>query len=160
MALDKKKKLYIAIGIGLVTMAIAVYFLIIKPNQDAKDDTSTDAEVQPSNPLKKAMQSVVPSLKYNYTPFAGFDKISAVKHWDSGKEVKQLQSYFADKKMVNPVTKKVWTNTATDIDGNWGNGTEQTFLAAKFPIDNQPGKTYTVLTKSLYDKLGLSHYNV
>jgi hypothetical protein len=140
------KKIIIGLLIA-ASIAMMVWFFVVKPKKDAEADLE-DITGGTKAPTTGGTTSIAPPKadKYNYDLVTVFDNDHPITQWMKGKQVAQLQVYLGYK--------------GSDVDGKWGPKTQEDFMAKQFPIANQPGKVYSVLTKSLYDKLALSHYNV
>lgn len=145
-----KKKIIIGIVVAAV-VALAAWYFFFKPTPEEELEAITGEKTTSKSAVgnlknKLAVWLTPSSRKYKSEP-AVLDSDNPIVQGMAGPKTLQLQKYLNKK-----------TGAKLTEDGKWWDDTQTAFIAAKFPIPNQPGRIYSVLTKSLHDKLGLSAY--
>jgi hypothetical protein len=145
-----KKKIIIGIAVAVLVVLLAWYFFL-KPTPEEELESITGEKTTTKSAvgnLKNKLAVWLTPGNRNYKPEpAVFDSENPIAQGMAGPKTLQLQKYLNKN-----------FNAKLTEDGKWWDDTQTAFIAAKFPIPDQAGRIYSVLTKSLYDKLELSKY--
>jgi len=127
-----KYKIWFIIGLVILILSTAYYFIFIHNATDSNLEKSVDKT--PSANKKGALPNPNANLQF------------PIRQGDVGKQVRQLQRYLNAKYQAGLVA-----------DGVWGIKTQTAFEKAMIPTDD-PSRYYIILTLSLYNKLNLKTY--
>ena len=127
-----KHKMWFIIGLVVLILSTAYYYIFIHNATDSNLATSLDKT--PSGNKKAVLPNPNATLQF------------PIRQGDVGKQVKQFQRYLNAKYQAGLV-----------VDGVWGEKTQTSFEKAMIPTDD-PTRYYIILTLSLYNKLNLKSY--
>jgi hypothetical protein len=127
-----KHKMWFIIGLVVLVLTTAYYFIFIHNATSSNLETSVDKT--PSANKKAILPNPNTTLQF------------PIRQGDVGKQVRQLQKYLNAKYQAG-----------LSVDGVWGEKTQTSLEKAMIPTDN-PTRFYIILTLSLYNKLNLKSY--